>query len=175
METKLPTCTVGYLIRGTHDQREILLGEKAATPKAVKRKIAGKLIGYGGDFEPGTDASIRESFKRELREESGVTADARSLEVLAKVLIRDETGDRLMLYYIFVKEWRGEVSDNREIMNPRWYPVRPLPWNILGADKLILPRLMNGQKLTGWVRYDKEMVVVDHDLQTVDTIDEALS
>jgi hypothetical protein len=175
METKLPICTVGYLVRGTLGQEEIFLGEKAATPKAVKRKIAGKLIGYGGDFEPDTDTSIRESFKRELMEESGLTTEVKSLEVLAKILIRDETGDRLILYWLFVREWQGEVSDNREIVNPHWYPARPLVWNILGADKLILPKLLNGQKLTGWVEYDKDMNVVGHELQTVESIDEALS
>jgi hypothetical protein len=182
MKTNLPICTVGYLIRGMRDYEEILLGEKATTPKAVKRKIAGKLIGYGGDFEPGTDASIRESFKRELTEESsnpgksdGLVVEVRNIEVLAKILIRDDAGDRLTLYYIFVREWMGEAHASREIFNPRWYHARSLPWNILGADKLILPKLVNGQKLTGWVKYDTDMNVVGHDLQPVETIDEALS
>jgi hypothetical protein len=174
METKLPICTVGYLVRGMPGQEEILLGEKAATPKAVRRKIAGKLIGYGGDFEPSQDTSIRASFKRELAEESDIVVEISNLEVLAEILIKDETGDRLMLYYLFVREWQGEAQDKREITKPRWYPTRPLPNNILGADKLILPRLIHGQKLSGWVRYDKDMNVVDHDLKTVDSFDKAL-
>lgn len=174
METKLPICTVGYLVRGSLGQEEIFFGEKASTPKAIKRKIAGKLIGYGGDFESDKDSSIRESFKRELEEESGIIVETKDLEVLAKVLIRDESGDRLMLYYIFVRTWQGEASDNREIINPRWYHTRPLPWNILEADKLILPQLINKKRLSGWVEYDRDMNVVRHELQTVESIDEAL-
>ena len=182
MKTNLPICTVGYLVRGMRGHEEILLGEKAATPKAVKRKIAGKLIGYGGDFEPGLDHSFATSFKRELLEESssshekddGLVVELKDIEILAKILIRDESGDRLTLYYIFVREWAGEAHGSREILNPRWYPARPLPYNILGADKLILPKLVNGQKLMGWVEYDADMNVVGHDLRSVETIDEAL-
>ena len=170
METKLPICTVGYLVRGTPGQEEIFLGEKAPTPKAVKRKIAGKLIGYGGDFEPDHDASIAESFKRELAEESGFTVETTDVEVMAEILIRDETGDRLMLYYVLVKKWRGEANDNREILNPRWYPTRPLPDNILGADKLILPIIIDGKRLSGWVRYDKDMNITDYKLEPVETL-----
>lgn len=174
MEKQLPICTVGYLIRGSQGQEEIFLGEKAPTPKAIKRKIAGKLIGYGGDFESNKDTSIRGSFKRELKEESSIIVEVKDLEVLAKVLVRDESGDRLMLYYIFVKTWQGEATDHREIVNPRWYTARPLPWNILEADKLILPHLINKKKISGWVEYDRDMNVIRHNLEVVESIDEAL-
>jgi hypothetical protein len=170
MNTTLPICTVGYLVRGERGREEIWLGTKAPTPKAIKRKIAGKLIGYGGDFEEDKDLSVRDSFKRELAEESGFRANTNDIEVLAQILIKDENGPRLILNFLFVRAWTGHPGVNGEIIDPRWYPARPLPETVLEADKLILPPLFDGKKLTGWVEYDKDMNIVGHELTEVEFV-----
>jgi len=171
MNATLPICTVGYLLRMTEDRQEIYLGEQAATEKAIKRKIAGKLLGYGGDFEPDRDLTLEGSFARELGEESEFNVDPKTLDVAAKVLIRDEKGDRLTLYYILARHWTGQAGENREFTKTAWYQTDPLPENILGADKLILPRLLGGEKLEGFVKYDEDMNVVSHELRVVASID----
>lgn len=171
MNTQLPICTVGYLLRSVDGREEIHLGEKAATEKAVKRKIAGKLLGYGGDFEPDKDLTLEGSFARELGEESEFRVDPKTLEVAAKILIRDEKGDRLTLIYVLARHWTGQAGENREFANAGWYSTNPLPENILGADKLILPRILAGQKLEGFVEYDKDMNVVAHNLVPVDLVE----
>ena len=163
MDKTLPVCTVGYLVRGERGHEEIFLGEKAPTPKALKRGIAGKLIGYGGDYEP-TDTSLEQSFQRELSEESGFKAEISDIETCAKVLIKDEKGPRLTLCYILVRKWTGEAKLNDEIMNPKWYSAHPLPDNVLNADKLILPRILSGEKLEGYVEYDRNLNVVSYNL-----------
>lgn len=174
MNNKLPVSTVGYLIRETDGREELLLGEKVATPKAIKRKIAGKLLSYGGDFESDVDISIRHCFARELAEESDFRIDPADAEVTARVLIKGEKGDILTLYYVFVRRWQGDAGSSDEILNPRWFPANPLPENVLGADKIILPRLFEGEKLEGWLRYDADMNVVSYELKPVKYIDEAL-
>ena len=60
MDTQLsiPISTVIYFLRGDKGREDIWLGEKAASPKAIKRKIAGKLISYGGDFEADKDPTV---------------------------------------------------------------------------------------------------------------------
>ncbi|HEU0080568.1 MAG TPA: hypothetical protein VFQ72_00885 [Candidatus Paceibacterota bacterium] len=170
MNAILPICTVGYLLRQMDGRKEIHLGLKAATEKAVRRKIAGKLLGYGGDFEPHVDLTIKESFLRELRAESGFDADPRDVETMAKVLILDETGPRLWLYWLLARRWTGRATANREFDSYGWYPTDPLPENILGADKLVLPRILKGEKLEGSVEYDRDMNVVSSEFATVDSI-----
>ncbi len=170
MNATLPICTVGYLLRTMNGSEEIHLGEKAATDKAVKRKIAGKLIGYGGDFEPDKDLSIKESFARELSEESGFSAMPHMLDVAAKVLVRHEKGDRLTLYYVLARHWSGSAGESREFARSGWFPTKRLPDNVLGADKIILPRILAGLKLEGWVEYDKDMNVVAHELKEVASV-----
>jgi len=170
-ENELPVCTVGYLVRGQGENLEVFLGTKAATPKAIKRKIAGKLIGFGGDFEPEKDRSIKESFARELKEEKGYDVKPHDMTIVARVLIVDEGGPRLILYYLLVWEWEGVPVDNGEIIGGDWYGINPLPENILEADKLILPRVLRGTNLQGFVEYDADMKVVRHELTPVGSIE----
>ncbi len=166
----LPICTVGYLLRERKGRKEVYLSTKAATPKAVKRKIAGKLLGFGGDFEPDKDSSVVESFARELGEESDFKADPKDMRFVARILIRDENGPRLVLDYVLVSAWSGEAGNNREFTDSGWYPTDPLPDNILGADKLILPRVFRGELLEGYVEYDANMAVVSSELAPVDSL-----
>jgi len=170
MDANLPISTVGYFIRHRDDIDEIFLGIKAATPKAIKRKIAGKLLGYGGDLEP-TDKSIKHCFKRELGEESNFSIDLDYIEVVGKITIIDENGPRLTLYYLFLRKWTGNPKVNNEILDPRWYPSNPLPENILDSARLILPLAFKGKKITGWVKYDNDMNATAHELVEVDSIE----
>ena len=173
METKLPICTVGYPVSETGINQEVLFGLKAATPKAVKRKINGFWLGFGGDVEPG-DETLKKSFSRELFDETGFQVTPESVEIVAKILIRDEKGDRLWLYYALCKCAREIPIPNREFEEFHWFSKNTLPDKILGADTLILPRIFAGEKLEGYVRYNTDMNVVGYELHTVESIDEAL-
>jgi 8-oxo-dGTP pyrophosphatase MutT (NUDIX family) len=169
MNNKLPVCTVGYPLHG----EDVFLGLKAATPKAVKRKINGYWLGFGGDVEP-EDGTLKKSFARELFDETGFQVAPESVEIVAKVLIKDEKGDRLWLYYALARSERGSSRENREFDEFSWFPRAALPEKILGADKLILPRIFAGEKLEGWIQYDKDMNVINHELKPVESVDEAL-
>jgi len=168
-------CSVGYPIRGPRGQEEIHLGEKAPTPKAIKRCINGKLIGYGGDFEPGIDGDIIDCFLREFAQESGdetshLSAHRKDVEEVARILIKNTVRPGILLHYLFIRNCRGVAISTREILNPGWYPARPLPDNILEADKLILPRVIQGERLRGWILYDENMKVIGHELASVESL-----
>ncbi len=169
METKLPICTVGYPLDGN----DVLLGKKASTEKAVKRKINGFWLGFGGDFEP-EDETLRKSFARELFDETALQVKPDDVVVVAKVLIKDEKGDRLWLYYTLCKCARKIPTPNREFDEFRWFPRDALPEKILGADILILPKIFTGEKLEGYIQYNADMNVVDYKLTTVTSVSEAL-
>ena len=166
----LPISTVIYLLRGEKDSEETCLGKKAPSPKAIKRKIAGKLIGYGGDFETEKDASPAHCAARELGEESDFKADQKDMEPVARIIIKDENGPRLTLYYYLLHKWTGSAGTSDEVLDSKWYPTKSLPDNMLGSDKLILPRVLNGERLTGFVTYDVEMNVINHELIAVESI-----
>jgi len=175
MNTPISICTAGWPIRGKRDHEEILLGTKAATPKAVKRGIAGKLMPYGGDMEPEDNGSPVAGFTRELFQESGdnesrLSVDPKDVEVVAKIEIRNLEKPSLILYLLFAWNCKGNAKSTREIINPRYYPTRPLPENLLESDKLVLPRLLAGEKLEGWILYSGDMKLLEHHLKNVESI-----
>ncbi len=168
------TFTVGYAIRGSRGKEELLLGLKQATEKSIKLGIAGKLIGYGGTVEP-FDNSIEESFIREFKEETdnlNLTIDVKDVERMAHIEIRNKIKPSLMLEYILLRNYSGTPSNDGELLKAEWYPARPLPENVLNADKLILPRIINGEKLEGWILYDKDMKVIEHQIKAVKNLGE---
>lgn len=147
-------------------RKKFFLGQKPL----VQRRSNGKLIGYGGDFEIALDPSVADCAVRELGEESGFKANSEDMEVVACIQINDEKGPRLRLYYYFLRTWTGSAGISNEILNPQWYRTRPLPDGMLGADYLILPRVLAGEKLVGQVTYDSDMKVVDYKFTSVDLI-----
>ncbi len=170
MQNNLPISTAVLLVRGEAGKEEIFLGEKASSLKAIQRRIAGKLLPYGGDFEPDKDASIAHGATRELGEESDYRAKAEDLVLVARIQINDENGPRLVLYIYILRTWTGEAGISNEILSPAWYPTRPLPENVLELDKIILPRIFKGEKLVGSATYDANMHIVNYRLDAVDSL-----
>lgn len=166
----LPKSTICYFVRGEPGNEEIFLGRKVASPKAIKRKIAGKLMSYGGDIED-RDPSIKAGTRRELLEESKFTVEESDMEVMAEILVIDEEGPRLTLYYVLTRTWRGEPGHYQDILDPTWYQARPLPDDVLEADKKVLPLILDGMKIRGHVRYDANMHLIDFKFNPVENID----
>jgi len=66
-------------------------------------------MSYGGDIED-SDPSVKAGTKREITEESGFVVEEQDMEVMAEILVIDEKGPRLILYYVLARTWRGEPS-----------------------------------------------------------------
>lgn len=164
------TSTVIYLVRGMPGHEEIFLGRKFASKKAIKRGIAGKLIGYGGDFDPTLDSSLTYCATRELSEESDFRARPEDMEQVAKIQINGEEGagrPQILLYYYLLRKWTGLAGTSNEVIDPQWYKASPLPSDMLGSDYIVLPRVLAGKKLAGRVTYGMDMRVVSHNLTEV--------
>lgn len=166
----LPKSAICYFVRGEPGNEEIFLGRKVDSPKSIKRKIAGKLMSYGGDIEE-KDASIKAGTRRELLEESKFIVEEQDMEVMAEILVIDENGPRLTLYYVVAKVWRGEPGHHEDILNPTWYQARPIPHGVPEADEKILPLILDGIKIRGHVLYDENLHLLDFKLNPVEDID----
>lgn len=156
---KLPRSAICYFVRNKQGKVEIMLGEKVTSPKATKRKIAGKLMSWGGDIES-TDSSVVSGLCRELKEETGFVVKPSSIRLMARITVIDENGPRLVLYYGLARARRKKPAHECDIKNPRWFPAEPLPENILDADKIVLPIILDNIRIQGSITYNAEMKVV---------------
>lgn len=172
MSTKpeMPTYTVGYAIRGSKGNEEVLLGVKTSNKKSRKMGTAGKLIGYGGELED-YDESAKTGFIREFLEETGrpnTVINPRNVREAASVEIRREDGKTFLLKVFLLFRYRGRPLDTREIKGARWYPARNLPNNVMPSDQIFFRRILDDNRLiTGWLLYarGKRMVLKDFGLE----------
>jgi len=139
-EKVLQEATVCFLYK----DGKVLLARK--TDKIGK----GKLNGYGGGIEKGE--TVPECAVRELREESGVTAETRDLEKIAIVHFHNTKSDGgtfvLTVHFYLVHKWKGEPVKTKEMASPDWYEVTHLPVNdMMPSDREWLPQALNGNKL----------------------------
>ncbi|MGA5037584.1 bifunctional class I SAM-dependent methyltransferase/NUDIX hydrolase [Streptomyces capoamus] len=91
----------------------------------------------GGTVEPGE--SLREAVVRELREETGLSADPDDVRLLGMFL--DRVGDVLRVTFgALVTRWRGEPADQpgESIGDWRWWPLDALPPDLFECSARIL-------------------------------------
>lgn len=117
---------------------EILLGMK-------KRGFGeGRWNGFGGKIEPGETAL--EGAKRELLEESGLTAN-RLTKVARLFFDFETTPDTIESTVYFCDDFSGDPIETEE-MNPRWFKANQLPYaDMWTDDKHWLPLILKGESL----------------------------
>jgi ADP-ribose pyrophosphatase YjhB (NUDIX family) len=162
-----PTKMIGtlvYIRRKRGDVQEIALALKGNTPKAIKRKLAGKRNAYGGGFEPDKDISIKHCAVRETREECGVIVEIQNIEHVATITFYNSWSNYECHY--FVVDMNGaEPRATIEMLDPRWFAIDALPQNLMESDSLLLPRLLakdptQRKFLQGGIWHNDEMRVV---------------
>ncbi len=176
---QLKIFNVGYPTRGPKGNEEVMLGEKQATDNAVALGIAGKRIGYGGKFEAQIDTTVEDGFIRELGQETEDQNERPQMSVarenvkwMARILVKSTVRKSLYLDYLLAYNCQGQPpAKTREIIDPKYFSRHALPKNILGDNLHILPSILDGQKLAGWVLYDGDMNVLKHDIKPVDSLD----
>ncbi|WP_246562251.1 NUDIX domain-containing protein [Streptomyces roseirectus] len=94
----------------------------------------------GGTSEPGE--RLEETVVRELREETGIEADARDVRLLGTLLDHVDGVVRVTVGAV-VEKWRGEPSDQpgERVGDWRWYPLDRLPPSLF---------VCSAQSLTAW-------------------------
>jgi len=113
---------------------------------------AGKWNGYGGKV--GEKESPRTAAARELKEESNLFADERTLEQVALVRFYFD-GSQLFECHVFLaRDWQGEPGESEE-MRPRWFSVSQLPFEEMWvADRKWIPLILAGKKLEAEVNFN---------------------
>lgn len=136
--------TICFLIDGEN----ILLAEK------LKRFGAGWLNGYGGKIEEGETPET--GAIREIEEEAGIEITEENLEKIAVIDFFEVDEHMFKCHIYFVKDWKGEPKASEEMGAPQKFPLSAVPFEKMWpGDRVWLPLVTSGKKITATVRYDK--------------------
>jgi mutator protein MutT len=115
----------------------------------------GKWNGVGGKVE--STETIEEALARETREEINVIPKR-----ISKVA---EFNFTYMYVHVFLcTSWEGEPTESDE-MAPRWFQIKDIPFEEMwDDDKIWLPRVLNGEKLNGWFKFNDANKVIDYSI-----------
>lgn len=143
---------------------------------ALKKKGfgEGKWNGYGGKTkkvqtpEGERWETPEEGALRELREESSIVARAEDLEKVAEMyyFFPNDDGkyeEPLFKCHVYLlKDPTSEAKETDEMGNPTWYPmdVNRLPSKMWAGDRQLLPILFGKKKIIGYMKYEKDGMVV---------------
>lgn len=148
---KIQQTTLLMILRGN----QILLAEK-------KRGFGvGKINGVGGKVERGE--TIEQAMIRETQEEIGVTPI--NFTKMAIVTF-DEwmNGERkLIVTNVYTAtDYIGKIIETDE-MKPKWFKLNEIPYNeMFEDDKIWLPEILKGNKLTAEFVYDKDFNMISY-------------
>ena len=133
---------------------------------------AGKLNGVGGKIEAGE--SMEQALVRECQEEIGVTP--LSWKPGAELdFVQDSTTDPWHMYvHAYISyEWEGEPTESEE-MNPQWFTLNTIPYvDMWDDDQYWLPRVLDGELVTGKFIFDTDDKMLSHSIQTVTSLNDA--
>lgn len=151
---------------------EILLGRKA-------EKIGmGCWNGYGGKIEPGETQRL--AAVREFKEETaGVIVFPQHLEKVAILNCHNTNADGsaflCKVHVYFSRYWVGKPQETEEMRNPTWFSIWRLPLSeMMPADRIWLPRILEGQKIIATIAYgpNQRNLLEDVIIEEVDTLPE---
>lgn len=151
--------TLVYLVKG----EEILL--------AMKKRGFGEGMwnGIGGKVDK--DESVESAMLRECQEE--IEVSPKDYQKMG-YLIFDEHHDnirKLMHIHIYVcTKWQGEPTETEE-MRPEWFSYQSMPYDLMWpADRLWLPTVLEGNKITGEFRLRADNSVEKYNFEKVETL-----
>ncbi len=129
--------------------------------------------GYGGGIRKGERP--RKAAVRELKEEAEVIADPEQIEKVAIIDFHNTKKDKSVfvckVHVYIVRQWWGEPKETKTMIKPEWFNVDRLPEKMMPADKIWLPLVLKGTRITAMARYgpfQKELREIRMETQSVD-------
>ncbi|RUS76676.1 hypothetical protein EGW08_015566 [Elysia chlorotica] len=145
---------------------KILLGMK-------KRGFGeGRWNGFGGKVEKGE--TILEGAKRELLEESGITAN--TLSRVGLINFEFEKDPVILEIHIFkTSDYNGNPTETEE-MRPQWYAEDSIPFSQMWPDDhLWFPYMFNNKLFEAYFLFKGMDIIVSHWIKEVDNLDTIIS
>jgi len=139
------------------DGGRVLLGKK-------KRGFGeGRWNGFGGKVMDGE--RIEEAARRETEEECGLVLT--ELEKRALLTFYLEGMEEVLEVHVFHSVYDGGEVVESEEMAPKWFYIKDIPYDEMWQDDVYwLPRFLEGERLVGEFRFDKNDVLLEHELKT---------
>jgi 8-oxo-dGTP diphosphatase len=130
----------------------IVRGEEVLLIRKKRGLGAGKINAPGGKIDPGETAL--ESAVRETAEEVGLVP--LQPEARAELHFQFVDGYSLHCTVFVARGCEGEAIETDEAI-PMWTPIDAIPYDEMWADDVHwLPRVLRGEKVTGWFEFDGE-------------------
>lgn len=145
-------------------------GEVSEVCLAMKKRGfgMGRWNGVGGKV--GEGESIEEATKREAKEEIGI--DVVSMEKTGEIAFSfTHQPDWSQTVHVYVsEEWEGEPTESEE-MNPKWYSVHEIPYEIMWPDDIFwVPDMMSGKKIKAAFTFGPGDVILEKEVQLLDVL-----
>jgi 8-oxo-dGTP diphosphatase/2-hydroxy-dATP diphosphatase len=139
-----------------HQGDKVLLGMK-------KRGFGmGRWNGFGGKVHEGE--SIEAAAKRELFEESELSANTLEKMGVLEFSWKDKAADILEVHIFKVTDFSGKPRETEE-MKPQWFLVKDIPFKEMWADDIFwFPLFFEGKRFEGKFLFDVNDTVVDYTL-----------
>lgn len=123
----------------------------------------GKWNGFGGKV--GGGESIEDAAKRELLEESGLTANIIEKMGVVEFSWKDKPENILEVHYFKSNDFSGDLIESDE-MAPKWFSLKDVPFEKMWPDdKHWFPLFLQEKKFEGRFLYDNDNNVVEYELR----------
>jgi len=121
--------------------------------------------GFGGKVEEGE--TIEESAKRELKEESGLSAT--DLQKVGELNFEfKNSGERLKVHVFKVTDFSGEEKETDE-MKPQWFFIDEIPFKGMWPDSVYwMPLFFAGRKFQAQFIFADYETLLDREVRIVD-------
>lgn len=128
---------------------------------------AGLWNGFGGKVQEGE--TIEEGAKRELQEESGLTAE--TLHKAGHIVFEFVGVPELMDVHIFCTDTVQGTPAESDEMRPQWFHQDQIPFSDMWPDdKLWFPLLLQKKLFQGYFKFQGHSTIIDYTLREVDVL-----
>ena len=127
----------------------------------------GRWNGFGGKVAQGE--IIEQAAKRELTEETGITANNMEKVGVIDFSWRNKE-DTIEVNFFKCLDFEGNPEESEE-MKPQWFDVDKIPFSQMWQDdKYWLPLFLEGKKFKGKFIFDDADNILEHELKEVEEI-----